>query len=106
MSDESCFKTCPACGGDGYVPTGGDDYVECPLREEALAYYEKLHNQQAALDAVREVMGSTTRYRHWKDDEGFKTASMVIDHDYGEWVRYTMTKRKLEEALAKAEPPK
>ncbi len=26
---QHCFKDCPACGGTGNLPTGGDDYDEC-----------------------------------------------------------------------------
>jgi hypothetical protein len=33
MSEQLCFKECPACAGTGNIPTGGDDFDECPWFE-------------------------------------------------------------------------
>ncbi len=58
MSEQHCFKDCPACGGTGNLPTGGDDYDECGWSK----YWdesEALRKRLEAVEAVHEGLEAT-----------------------------------------------
>ena len=54
------------------------------------------------LGRIRALPAEITRYKHWKDSQGYGTDSMVVD-DCGTWVSWGIVAKKIRDALEQQE---